>query len=85
MSERALRQLRDSAELDCSLPRTNRDFRVNESRKRKPSKIPDFLHQALSVTACAAFIKESRMKLVEPTGLNRKSGVRGKPVLPAES
>jgi hypothetical protein len=24
-----------------------------------------------------AFIKESRMKLVEPTGLNRKSGVWG--------
>jgi hypothetical protein len=30
-----------------------------------------------SMAACAAFIKESRMKLVEPTGLNRKSGVWG--------
>jgi hypothetical protein len=29
------------------------------------------------MAACAAFIKESRMKLVEPTGLNRKSGVWG--------
>jgi hypothetical protein len=47
--------------------------------------MPDFLHRAPSVTACAAFIKESRMKLVEPTGLNRKSRVRGRPVLLAES
>jgi hypothetical protein len=29
------------------------------------------------MAACAAFIKESRMKLVEPTGLDRKSGVWG--------
>jgi hypothetical protein len=43
----------------------------------KNSEIPDFLYEALSVATCAAFIKESRMKLVEPTGLNRKSGIWG--------
>jgi hypothetical protein len=41
---------------------------------QKKARYPDFLCAALSVTACAAFIKESRMKLVRPTGLNRKSG-----------
>jgi hypothetical protein len=35
---------------------------------------PDFLCAILTVTACAAFIKESRMKLVRPAGLSRKSG-----------
>ncbi len=29
------------------------------------------------MTACGSFIKESRMKLAEPTGLNRKSRVWG--------
>jgi hypothetical protein len=40
----------------------------------KKSEIPGFLCAALKATACAAFIKESRIKFVRPTGLNRKSG-----------
>jgi hypothetical protein len=36
---------------------------------------PDFLLTALDITTCAAFIKESRMKLTSATNLNRKSGV----------
>jgi hypothetical protein len=35
----------------------------------------------LSVTACAAFIEESRMKLVRPIGLDRKSGGMGHPTI----
>ena len=46
---------------------------------KKRARYPDFLCAALSVTACAAFIKESRMKLVRPTGLDRKSGGVGHP------
>jgi hypothetical protein len=46
---------------------------------KKRARYPDFLCVALSVTVCAAFIKESRMKLVRPTGLNRKSGGMGHP------
>jgi hypothetical protein len=38
---------------------------------------PNFLHAALDRTACAALIKESRMKFREPTKLHRKSGMRG--------
>ena len=33
---------------------------------------PDFLHGAPPTTACAAFIKESRMKLVNAGKLDRK-------------
>jgi hypothetical protein len=32
-------------------------------------------HAALKTTACAAFSKESRMKLANATNINRKSGV----------
>jgi hypothetical protein len=32
-------------------------------------------HAALDMTACAAFVKESRMKIANATNLNRKSGV----------
>jgi len=46
---------------------------------------PDFLHGAPPIAACAAFIKESRMKFANAGKLNRKSGVRwgerGAPVL----
>jgi hypothetical protein len=46
---------------------------------------PDFLHGAPPTFACAAFIKESRMKFTNASKLNRKSGVRscerGAPVL----
>jgi len=37
---------------------------------------PDFLHEAPPTSMCAAFIKESRMKLASASKLNRKSGVR---------
>jgi hypothetical protein len=35
---------------------------------------PDFLHGAPPTDACAAFIKESRMKFVNARELDRKSG-----------
>jgi len=37
---------------------------------------PDFLHEAPTTSACAAFVKESRMKFVNASKLDRKSGVR---------
>jgi hypothetical protein len=37
---------------------------------------PDFLHGAPPTPACAAFIMESRMKFVNASKLDRKSGVR---------
>ena len=46
---------------------------------------PDFLHGAPPTPACAAFIKESRMKFANAIKIHRKSGVRlrerGAPVL----
>jgi hypothetical protein len=36
--------------------------------------VPDFLHEAPPTDACAAFIKESRMKFVNARQLDRKSG-----------
>jgi hypothetical protein len=42
---------------------------------------PDFLHAALDTTACAAFIKESRMKFVNANQFHRKSGCCGRPHL----
>jgi hypothetical protein len=49
-------------------------------------KYPDFLHGAPPTPACAAFIKESRMKFANASKLDRKSGVRfgepGAPVSP---
>jgi hypothetical protein len=35
---------------------------------------PDFLHMAPNRSACAAFIKESRMKFANANNLHRKSG-----------
>jgi hypothetical protein len=37
---------------------------------------PDFLHGAPPTSACAAFIKESRMEFAGAGKLDRKSGVR---------
>jgi hypothetical protein len=45
--------------------------------------VPDFLHEAPTTDACAAFIKESRMEFANARKLNRKSGYtlgRGAPV-----
>jgi hypothetical protein len=36
--------------------------------------VPDFLHGAPPTGACAAFIRESRMKFVNARELDRKSG-----------
>jgi len=36
--------------------------------------VPDFLHGAPPTDACAAFIKESRMKFVNAREFDRKSG-----------
>jgi hypothetical protein len=36
--------------------------------------VPDFLYAALDTTACAAFIKESRMKFANANRLHRESG-----------
>jgi hypothetical protein len=44
---------------------------------------PNFLQMALDTTACAPFFKERRMKLVEPTGANRKFGAMGHPSVPS--
>ena len=44
-------------------------------RKRRGD--PDFLYAALDRTACAAFIKESRMKFVGSPKPNRKFGFWG--------
>ena len=38
------------------------------------SRPPDFLYALLDTTACAAFIKESRMNFANATQLHRKSG-----------
>ena len=40
--------------------------------RRKPGD-PDFLYAALEMTACAAFIKESRMNFADANNLPRKS------------
>jgi hypothetical protein len=41
---------------------------------------PDFLRAAPASAACAAFCKESRMRLAGSIKLNRKSGVWGTPL-----
>jgi hypothetical protein len=38
-----------------------------------PSTAPDFLYATLDTSAYAAFFTESRMRLIDPTKLNRKS------------
>jgi hypothetical protein len=45
------------------------------ARRFRPT-YPDFLHGAPPISACAAFIKESRMKFANARKLDRKSGVR---------
>jgi hypothetical protein len=57
---------------------------LDGARRTKPLKgasprlfrpmVPDFLHGAPPTDACAAFIKESRMKFVNARELDRKSG-----------
>jgi hypothetical protein len=45
------------------------------ARRFRPT-YPDFLHEVLPTSACAAFIKESRMKFANASKFHRKSGVR---------
>ena len=47
-----------------------------ESQTGAPSCHPDFLYALQDTAACAAFIKESRMKFANASKLDRKSGVR---------
>jgi hypothetical protein len=46
----------------------------SNSSETPPRRPPDFLFSALDMTACAAFIKESRMKFANANELHRKSG-----------
>src|ERR1700691_1195718 len=67
--------------LPCCSARVGRTNLAGNSRVSHPSpkwaKDPDFLYAALSMAACAAFIKESRRKLAELTKPHRKSGFWG--------
>jgi hypothetical protein len=54
----------------------NTEAMVGASPHRFRPTYPDFLHGAPPTPACAAFIKESRMKFANAIRLNRKSGVR---------
>jgi hypothetical protein len=47
----------------------------NPTSRQRQARYPDFLYAAPASTACAAFIKESRMKLVAPSTFHRK--IRG--------
>src|ERR1700677_4160478 len=60
-------------------PRTGGSAAVESHISRKTSEIPDFLYVAQARTACAAFLQESRMKLISATKLHRKSGGVGHP------
>jgi hypothetical protein len=42
---------------------------------RKRRGVPDFLYAALDTTACAAFIKESRMRFAEVTSCTGNPGL----------
>jgi cell division protein FtsB len=60
-------------------PRRGKNFHLSDAAKETfTEKIeqanPNFLYSALDTTACAAFIKESRMKCAEATKLHRKFG-----------
>jgi len=41
----------------------------------RPERTRISCHAALDIAACAAFVKESRMRIANATKLNRKSGV----------
>jgi hypothetical protein len=43
--------------------------------RNAPGSLPDFLYAALDTTACAAFIKESRMNFANANKLHRKSSL----------
>ena len=49
--------------------------------REKRARCPDFLQDAPSRAACAAFCKESRMKFIGSNKLYRKSGGVGHPLI----
>jgi hypothetical protein len=51
----------------------------NPTSREKRARYPDFPYAAPASAACAAFNEESRMKLVGPAPLHRKSGGMGHP------
>jgi 4Fe-4S ferredoxin len=50
---------------------------TQRDRERNAGQTPDFLYAAPDTTACAAFIKESRMNFANANQLHRKSGEAG--------
>jgi hypothetical protein len=53
----------------------NLEFYNTFSLSSRPERTRISCHAALETSACAAFRKESRMKLAYATNINRKSGV----------
>jgi hypothetical protein len=49
------------------------------SRQKAVVRYPDFLYADQETVTCAAFIEESRMKLVNASKVHRKSGGMGHP------
>jgi hypothetical protein len=64
-----------------AIPGSPNQLCVSHISHKERARDPDFLCAALSATACAAVIKESRMKPVRRTGLIRKSGGMGHPLI----
>jgi hypothetical protein len=59
----------------CSRELSSRKLQRKKSHKLRPERTRTSCYAALDKTACAAFRKESRMKLANATNLDRKSGV----------
>ena|SRR5271155_369833 len=65
----------------CGWPADRLGTRETGPHLANCARYPGFLYAAPSRATCAAFIKESRMKLIGPTDLHRKSGDMGHPSL----
>jgi hypothetical protein len=50
-------------------------IRLQHELSSRPERTRISCHAALDMSACAAFVKESRMKIINATKFNRKSGV----------
>jgi hypothetical protein len=67
-----------SAAEGSAVPRThpgNAEFYPQTELSSRPERTRISCHAALDMAACAAFDKESRMKIANAAKLNRKSGV----------
>jgi hypothetical protein len=67
-----------SAAEGSAVPRThhgNAEFYRQTELSSRPERTRISCHAALDMATCAAFIKESRMKIANATKLHRKSGV----------